>query len=223
MSEVQVGCAFRALNVAAAIAFVASPCLGQHQEQRRSPDPHRDRWLWQMPLRVLQEIGVKPGMHVADIGAGDGYFTLLLAEAVGASGEVFASDVDAGALHVLEERRDSAGVRNIRTIEGTEDDPSLPDSTFDLVLIVNTIHLVKNPTAFLENVRRSVKPRGTVVLVQWSAEKMDSEAVEWDATDRARYTMRTTLRTIYDGGLEVVRLLDFLPMQDIYICETRTE
>jgi ubiquinone/menaquinone biosynthesis C-methylase UbiE len=172
----------------------------------------------------MEEIGVRPGMRVADVGAGDGYFTLLLAEAVGASGEVFASDIDADALHVLEERRDSVEAQNIHIILGTEDDPLLPDSSIDLVLIVNTIHLVENPTAFLENVRRSVKPSGMVVFVQWSAEKMDSEAGdEWDATDRARYTLRTTLRTIYDGGLEVVRLLDFLPMQGIYICQARTE
>jgi ubiquinone/menaquinone biosynthesis C-methylase UbiE len=176
-----------------------------------------------MPLRVLREIGVDAGMRVADVGAGDGYFTLRLAEAVGASGEVFASDVDADALHVLEERRNSAGVQNVQIIQGTEDDPSLPDSTIDLVLIVNTIHLVEHPSRFLGNVRRSLTPGGKVVLVQWSAEKLDFEAVGWDATDRARYTLRTTLRTIYDGGLEVVRILDFLPMQNIYICEARTE
>lgn len=176
-----------------------------------------------MPLRVLEEIGVRPGMRVADVGAGYGYFTLRLAEAVGASGEVLASDIDANALHALEERRDSARVQNVRIIRGTGDNPLLPDSSVDLVLIVNTIHLVENPTAFLANVRRSVKRGGTVVLVQWSAEKMDSEAVVWDATDRAKYTLRTTLRTIYAGGLEVVRLLDFLPMQNIYICQARAE
>lgn len=175
-----------------------------------------------MPLRVMQEIGVRPGMRVADVGAGDGYFTLRLAKSVGAGGAVFASDIDADALHVLDERRDSAGVQNVQIIQGTEDDPLLPDSTLDLVLIVNTIHLVDNPTQFLGNVSRSVKSGGRIVLVQWSAEKLDSEAVDWDPTDRARYTLRTTLRTIYDGGLEVVRLLDFLPMQNIYICEART-
>lgn len=214
---------FQALEVAIGLAIVATPCLGQHSEHRSDCDPHRDRMYWQMPLRVLREIGVEPGMHVADVGAGDGYFTLRLAEAVGASGEVFASDIDADALHVLEERRDSAGVHNVRIIQGTEDDPLLPYSTIDLVLIVNTIHLVDNPTEFLGNVKRSLKPGGRVVFVQWSAEKLDSEAVGWDATDRARYTLRTTLRTIYDGGLEVVRILDFLPMQNIYICEARTE
>lgn len=176
-----------------------------------------------MPRRVMEEIGVKTGMRVADVGTGDGYFTLRLAEAVGAGGEVFASDVDAAALRVLEERRDSANLHNVRIILGTEDDPLLPDSTIDLVLIVNTIHLVDNPTAFLGNVRLSVKPGGRVVLVQWSAEKLDSEAVGWDPADRERYTLRTTLRTIYDGGLEVVRLLDFLPMQNIYVCEARPE
>jgi len=210
------------LGFAAAIAIVASPCFGQHEGHQRSLDPHRDRMYWQMPLRVLEAIGVKPGMRVADVGAGDGYFTLRLAAAVGARGEVFASDIDASALHRLEEKRDSAALQNVHIIHGTEDDPLLPDASIDLVLIVNTIHLVDRPAVFLQNVRRSVRPNGTIVFVQWSAEKMDSEAVEWDETDRARYTLRTTLRTIYDGGLEVVRLLDFLPMQNIYICEARS-
>ncbi len=218
-SEVQVRHQVQALGIAAAIALVASPCFGQHEEHQHTPDPHRERLYWQMPLRVLHEIGVMPGMRVADVGAGDGYFTLRLAEAVGDGGDVFASDIDANALKVLEEKRDAAGVQNIHIIHGTEDDPLLPDSSIDLVLIVNTIHLVDNPPVFLENVRRSLKPGGTVAFVQWSAEKMDSEAPDWDELDRARYTLRTTLRTIYDGGLEVVRLLDFLPMQNIYICD----
>jgi len=222
-SEVQLSRSLHALGVAIAIVIVASPCLGQHREHRQDSDPHRDRLYWQMPLRVMQEVGVKPGMRVADVGAGDGYFTLRLAVAVGASGVVFASDVDADALHVLEERRDSADAQNVQIIRGTEDDPLLPDSTIDLVLIVNTIHLVDNPTVFLGNVRRSLKPGGRIVFVQWSAEKLDSEAVGWDATDRAKFTLRKTLRTINDGELEVVRILDFLPMQNIYVCETRSQ
>lgn len=214
---------FRALSVAAAIALAGSPCVAQHAEHERSPDPHHDRGLWQLPHRVLNEIGVEAGMRVADVGAGDGYFALLLATAVGPNGAVFASDIDADALHVLKERSDSAHVRNLRIIHGTQDDPLLPDASVDLVLIVNTIHLVAHPAAFVKNVRRSLKPRGRVVFVQWSAEKMDAEAVGWDAADRAKFTLRTTLRTIYDGGLEVVRLLHFLPMQDIFVCEARVQ
>jgi len=219
----QAGRCFRALSVAAAIVVAGSPCVAQHAEHQRSPDPHRDRWLWQLPHRVLTEIGVEAGMHVADVGAGDGYFTLLLAEAVGASGAVVASDIDADALRVLKERSDSAQVRNLRIIHGTQDDPLLPDARLDLVLIVNTIHLVAHPAVFLKNVRRGLKPRGRVVFVQWSAEKMDAEALGRDAADRAKYTLRATLRTIYDGGLEVVRLLRFLPMQDIFVCEARAQ
>ena len=211
------------LSIAVAIATVAAPCFGQHEEHRRNPDLEPERMYWQMPLRVLEEIGVAPGMRVADVGAGDGYFTLRLAKAVGSGGEVFASDIDARALQRLEERRRSAGVQNVRIVHGTQDDPLLPGSAIDLVLIVNTIHLVDDPPVFLENVRRSLKPGGTVVFVQWSAEKMEFEAPEWDETDRAKYTLRTTLRTIYEGGLELVRLLDFLPMQYIYICEARTQ
>jgi len=183
----------------------------------------RDRWYWQMPQRVMDELDIGPGMNVADIGAGIGYFTFMLSKRVGETGKVYASDIDEDALAFLDERRKDRGLDNILTIRGKGDDPLIPKASVDLVLIVNTIHLVEKKAAFLHNIRNSLKENGKVVFVQWDAEKMDSESSGWGSKDRERYTMRTMLKTIYDADYEVVEIKDFLPMQLIYVCQPSAE
>ncbi len=177
------------------------------------------RMYWQMPLRVMDELGIGPGMSVADVGAGIGYFTLKLSERVGETGQVYASDIDDTALAFLNERRKEGGLENVTVIHGREDNPLIPDESVDLVLIVNTIQFVKEKTVFLNNICDSLKNNGRLVFVQWDAEKMDSEAPEWDSKDRELYTMRTMLKMIYDADYEVLEIKDFLPMQLIYVCQ----
>jgi len=186
------------------------------EEQMKADE---NRWHWQMPQRVMDELGIGKGMRVADVGAGIGYFSLMLSARVGAAGIVYASDIDENALAVLNERGRERGVKNIVTIRGKDDDPLLPNASVDLVLIVNTIHLVKDKAAFLAHIRPSLKKSGRVVFIQWDAEKMDSESSGWDPQDRERYTLRTMLRTIYDADYEVIAIKDFLPMQLITICQ----
>jgi len=176
------------------------------------------RMYWQMPNRVLDEIGVESGQIIADVGCGIGYFTMRLAKKVSNSGMVYASDIDTGALAFLKEKAVRQNIRNLKIIQGKEDDPLLPGSAIDMVLIVNTIHLIDRPSEYLSNLKSCLKPDGKVVIVQWDAEKMDSEAPDWSAEDRKKYTQQTTLRIIYDADYDVERILDFLPVQLIYIC-----
>ena len=190
--------------------------LKQYEERLKR---YEDRWYWQMPERVMNELGIGPGMNVADVGAGIGYFTLKLSKRVGKTGKVFASDIDENALAFLNERRKDAGLDNIIIIHGKEDDPLMPEGSVDLVLIVNTIQLVKEKIIFLNNIRDSLKENGRLVFIQWDAEKMDSEMPGWDSKDRERYTMHTMLRMIYEANYEVLEIKDFLPMQLIYICQ----
>jgi len=191
----------------------------EHQHQQTQKDRHRDRGYWQMPNRVLDEINVKEGMMVADVGAGDGYFTFLIAERIGEKAKVYASDIDNHALQVIRDRCKEEGIPNISVILGKEDDPLLTEKMFDRVLMVNTIHLVKNPTVLLKHIARSLKPEGYLVIVQWAAEKMGKEVKNWDPEDKERYTMRTILRKIYAADFEVVQIKDFLPVQNIFICQ----
>lgn len=190
---------------------------GMSRYERRE-EQDRVREYWQMPNRVLDEIGVEPGLTIADVGCGIGYFSLRLAKKVGKSGIVYASDIDSGALTFLKEKTERQNITNLKIIQGKEDDPLLPDSSINIVLIVNTVHLIDQPSEYLSNLKSCLQPDGNVVIVQWDAEKMDSEAPDWSPKDRKKYTQQTTLRIIYDAGFEVMRILDFLPMQLIYIC-----
>lgn len=185
-------------------------------EKREEQD--QVRMYWQMPNRVLDEIGVDSGQTIADVGCGIGYFSIRLAKKVDKSGIVYASDIDLGALEFLKEKTEQQKIRNLKIIHGKEDDPLLPGAAIDMLLVVNTIHLIDRPSEYLSNLKSCLKPDGRVVIVQWDAEKMDSEAPDWSAEDREKYTQQTTLRIIYDAGYEVERILDFLPMQLIYIC-----
>jgi ubiquinone/menaquinone biosynthesis C-methylase UbiE len=175
-----------------------------------------------MPQRVMDEIGVKEGMTVADVGAGDGYFTFHLAERVGKNGNVYANDIDNNALQVIRNRCKRDRIQNISIILGKQDDPQLPEKKMDIILMVNVLHLIDDSTAFLNRLGESLKPGGNLIIVQWDAEKMDSESKDWDADDRTKYTLRANLRHIYDADFEVVQIKDFLPMQLIYICQPST-
>jgi ubiquinone/menaquinone biosynthesis C-methylase UbiE len=214
------------------ILFLVIPSFGfywqsqehQHRDESRKHyeerlERYKVRMYWQMPLRVMDELGIEEGMNVADVGAGIGYFTLKLSKRVGKTGKVYASDIDESALAFLNERMNEAGLDNISIIHGREDDPMIPKASVDLVLIVNTIQFVKEKTVFLNNIRNSIKKKGKLVFVQWDAEKMDSELPGWSSQDRERYTMHTMLKMIYDANYEVLEIKAFLPMQLIYICQ----
>ncbi len=190
-------------------------------EEKRSGDDS-ERLYWQLPMKVLMELGIREGMVVADVGAGDGYFTLPISIKIGEKGTVYASDIDREALKRCADRCKREGISNVHIIVGTEDDPSLPEKSCDLILMVNTIHLVRNPGVFFKNLVKGLSANGRIAIVQWSAEKMEGELPPWDPpwdpNDRDLYSMKTILKRIYSSGLEVVDIMDFLPVQNIYIC-----
>lgn len=114
---------------------------------------------------VMDLANISPGMTVADIGAGEGYYTVRLAERVGADGRVLAQDIDADvrdrlAQRVLRERLDNVLVRL-----GTPDDPKLPANSFDRIFMVHMYHEVEEPYAFLWRLRPALREHGQVVVV----------------------------------------------------------
>jgi SAM-dependent methyltransferase len=207
--------------ILAAVGTASGFGPAQHQHEQNQQDKDRDRWMWQLPRHVIDSISIRPGMVVADVGAGDGYFTVLLAEKVGEEGRVLANDIDGRALAVLRDRCRAEKIENVTIIQGKPNDPLLPEASVDLALLVNVIHLLDNPAEFLGNLKVSLKPGGVLVFVQWDADKMAVESPGWDPEDRAKYTRRTTLGMIEAAGLEVIRTETFLPVQNIYICTIR--
>ena len=114
---------------------------------------------------VMDKAGIKPGMTVADIGAGEGYYTIRLAERVGKEGRVLAEDIvpevrDSLAERVVRERLQSVSVRL-----GDPADPKLPENSFDRVLMVHMYHEIEHPYEFLWRMRPALKADGLVIVV----------------------------------------------------------
>ncbi len=115
--------------------------------------------------QVMDLSGIRPGMTVADIGAGEGYYTIRLGDRVGPRGRVLAQDIvpevrDALAARVARER-----LANVSVKLGQPADPSLPPASFDRVLMVHMYHEIQQPYEFLWRLRPSLKPDGEVVVV----------------------------------------------------------
>jgi ubiquinone/menaquinone biosynthesis C-methylase UbiE len=176
-----------------------------------------DREQWQMPIRVMDEIGVKPGMTVADVGAGDGWFSFYLAERVGSTGRVIAEDIDAQALKVVRERCAQERVSNVSVLVGGMEDPKLPAGTVDVALMVNVLSALGNAKNFLGNLAKGLKPDGRLVVIDWSPGKLYPQMAEQET----KSALRQTLRQLQDADFEVVKVLDFLPTQTIWICRRR--
>ena len=114
---------------------------------------------------VMDLAGTRPGMSVADIGAGEGYYTVRLSQRVGIKGRVLAEDIDAGAIQRLGRRVEHERLDNISIRTGTPEDAKLPANSFDRIMMVHMYHEVGEPYAFLWYLRPALKPGGQVVVV----------------------------------------------------------
>jgi predicted methyltransferase len=114
--------------------------------------------------QTMAAIGVRPGLVIADIGAGDGYFTTRLSGALGPTGKVIATDVTPDYLARLQARVASERLGNVTTLLGGFDDPKLPPASVDVALMVRMYHEIEQPYAFLWRLRDALKPGGTVAV-----------------------------------------------------------
>jgi len=205
--------------------FGALEALGAQEPAKITPGTRQkgnfsqftSREQWQMPVRVMDEIGVRSGMTVADVGAGDGWFTFYLAERVGPSGRVIAEDIDAKALEAVRGRRAREKVSNVAVLVGGMLDPKLPAGAVDLALMVNVLSALGNARNFLGNLAKGLKPDGRLVVIDWNPRKLYPEMPEQETNS----ALRQTLRQLQDADFEVVKSLDFLPTQTIWICKRR--
>jgi predicted methyltransferase len=114
---------------------------------------------------IMDKAGIKPGMTVADIGAGEGYYTVRLAKRVGPQGRVLAQDIIAEVIDQLGRRVTKENWENVSVKLGTADDPKLPDASFDRVLMVHMYHEISEPYAFLWRLYPALKKDGQVIVV----------------------------------------------------------
>lgn len=114
---------------------------------------------------VMEWATISPGMTVADLGAGEGYYTVRLADKVGKNGRVLAQDIDKGALERLGERVSRDRLDNVAIKEGAIDDPRLPANSFNRIFLVHMYHEVSEPYPFLWRLRPALVKGGEVIVV----------------------------------------------------------
>jgi len=167
-----------------------------------------DRDAWQKPERIMDALGIADGSIVADVGAGGGWFTIRLARRVGPNGLVYAEDIQTQMLEATSRRVAREGLRNVRTVLGTADDPRLPEGKLDAVLIVDAYHEMEYPVTLLRNVRRTLRPSGRVGIVDY---KKDGGGPGPPLEDRV--DPEAILRDAAAAGLRLVNRETFLPYQ----------
>lgn len=180
----------------------------------RQPDPAWWRELWPEPASVVRDLGVEAGDSLADVGCGDGHFTLPAAELV-APAPVYAIDVDGTLLDEIEAGALERGVENVVTVSGDARSlSSLLPERVDVVLIANTFHGVEAPTAFAEHAFRSLRPGGRFVVVNWHDDPPSETTVLGEPRgprSELRMTPRETRSVVEPAGFDVVAEVDLPP------------
>lgn len=169
---------------------------------------------WQQPEKIMNAIGVKPGMVIGDIGAGEGYFTFKLSKRVGKRGIIYANDINWRSIERMKRQIEKEGITNIKTILGEANDPLMPDGVLDIALMVNVFHYLEKPVKFLEKIRQSLKEKGLLAIVQWDPQKMDYE----NGLDKLP-GIEVIKSIIKDSGFKNIQIITFLNEQNVFICK----
>jgi ubiquinone/menaquinone biosynthesis C-methylase UbiE len=193
--------------------FVVAAFLTAAISCGQSNESARDRQL--QPERLMDAIGVVPGMTVAEPGCGAGYFTFKLAHRVGPTGKVYAEDISRSALDKLAERRDREGVANIVTILGEVEDPLLPAGEMDMVVIVQAVHSFDKPVELLVNLKPCLKPGALVVDIDIDPDKLESPSHHFPTADQVKSYFE-------QAGYEFVRSEDFLEQHLVMLFRVKT-
>jgi ubiquinone/menaquinone biosynthesis C-methylase UbiE len=127
-----------------------------------------DREKYQRPADVLKALEISQGDWLADVGAGNGYYARHISDLVGPTGKVFGEDIDDHASETMRKRVKRSDLWNLELVKGAEDDPKLPENSLTGVLIMNAYHHFANPKAMLNHILRALKPRGRLVIGDYS-------------------------------------------------------
>ncbi len=164
------------------------------------------------PDRALEAIGIKPGMVIADVGAGTGYMSLRMAKLVGPSGKVYAEDVQPEMLRRLRQNAAKAKLSNVETVLGTESDPKLPAESLDLILLVDVYHEFSQPQKMLRRMREALKPDGRLVLLEYRKEDPNIPI-----RPEHKMSVQEVKIELEAEGFKLSQVLETLPRQHICI------
>ena len=200
---------------AAAVALAL--CLLGCSSLKRFAYEGFNRDEWQKPDEVVASLGIESGDQVADIGAGSGYFTFRLAEAVGPEGRVYAVDVDEDMIEYLQERVSEENAANVEVVSGEFADPLLPDAQIDLVFSANTYHHIQERPVYFRDLQKDLRAGGRVAILELN----DSS---WFPRTFGHNTPKEDIvREMGEAGYRVADDFEFLERQSFVIFSPGSE
>jgi ubiquinone/menaquinone biosynthesis C-methylase UbiE len=168
------------------------------------------------PSKALDLLELKPGMAVADIGAGSGYYSSRIAKRVGPAGHVYATDIQQGMIDILERRIKAEGLTNMTTILGGADDPKLPANSIDLAIMVDVYHELQQPQVFLQRLKAAFKPNGRLVLLEFRKEDPDIPILEVHKMSVAEVDQEMKAE-----GYAIDKVVEGLPWQHLIVIKVK--
>ena len=165
---------------------------------------------------LLRELALQPGMNVADVGAGTGYYSRRIAPLVGPDGKVYAVDVQPQMVAMLEQLAARAGLENLIPVQATAIDPKLAPASIDLVLMVDVYHELEYPHEVLGQLVRALKPGGRLVFVEYRAEDRNVPIKTLHKMSEAQIR-----REAAPHPLQWERTADTLPWQHVVVFRKR--
>jgi ubiquinone/menaquinone biosynthesis C-methylase UbiE len=168
------------------------------------------RAQWQHPRKLVDALQIDPGMRVADVGTGSGYFLPLLNRAVAPDGTVVAQDIDRELLRSVRKRIREEDLKHVEPRLGEPGDPRLEPGCFDRILMVDVYHHVADPLALLRHLRRALAPEGRLFVVDFPP----GGAVPLKVAGREhRVAPDRVLQQVRKTGFRLAREHDLLPHQ----------
>ena len=168
------------------------------------------------PSKAIGALELKPGMVIADIGAGSGYYSSRMAKQVGPAGRVYATDIQPGMIAILERRIKAENLTNVTTVLGAMDDPSLPPQSIDLAIMVDVYHELQQPQVFLQRLKAAFKPGGRLVLLEFRKEDPKIPILEVH-----KMSVAEVKQELEAEGYALDRVIDVLPWQHIIVLRVK--
>ena len=164
------------------------------------------------PEQALDAMNIRPGMKIADLGAGVGYMSLRMAKRVGPSGRIYAVDLQPGMLELLRQRAAAEKITNVEPLLGEVADPKLPAGQMDIILMVDVYHELSDPQTMLRKIRDALKPDGRLILLEYRAE---DPAVQIIADHKM--SVDQVKRELEAEGFVMQPPIETLPIQHLFI------
>ena len=168
------------------------------------------------PARALDLLDLKPGMVVADIGAGSGYYASRMAKRVGPAGHVYATDIQPGMIAILERRIKAERLSNMSTVLGAVDDPKLAPNSIDLAIMVDVYHELQEPQVFLQRLKPAFKPGGRLVLLEFRKEDLRIPILE-----AHKMSVAEVKQEMDAEGYAIDKVIGGLPWQHLIVIKVK--